>query len=224
MRRTDVQGRAISSEASEIDAVRVMTIHGSKGLEFSGVHLPVIAAGYMPSTRGGPRIEPPPSLIRLVMQTNDRDAEEECLFFVAMSRARDVLSMSLRAEIHREAQLKSVQVPWVAERSRGTRDVPGFGQYVCPGEGADAGREQRRLYASGNWKSTRSVLRAIGTSISMACGAVGMNPLIFAFIAAFTRRLAGWRPSAERTSKNGRRSAGASFEGLGARRPGRPRL
>jgi superfamily I DNA/RNA helicase/Zn-dependent peptidase ImmA (M78 family) len=90
----DTAYRAISSEASEIDAVRVMTIHGSKGLEFSGVHLPVIAAGYMPSTRGGPRIEPPPSLIRLVMQTNDRNAEEECLFFVAMSRARDVLSMS----------------------------------------------------------------------------------------------------------------------------------
>ena len=90
----DTAYRAISSEASEIDAVRVMTIYGSKGLEFSAVHLPVIAAGYMPSTRGGPRIEPPPPLIRLVMQTDDRDAEEECLFFVAMSRARDVLSMT----------------------------------------------------------------------------------------------------------------------------------
>ena len=90
----DTAYRAISSEASDIDAVRVMTIHGSKGLEFSGVHLPVIAAGYMPSTRGGGRIEPPPSLMRLVMQAEDRDAEEECLFFVAMSRARDVLSLS----------------------------------------------------------------------------------------------------------------------------------
>ena len=42
----DTAYRAISSEASDIDAVRVMTIHGSKGLEFSGVHVPVIAAGY----------------------------------------------------------------------------------------------------------------------------------------------------------------------------------
>lgn len=90
----DTAYRAISSEASDIDAVRVMTIHGSKGLEFGAVHLPVIATGYMPSTRGGARIEPPPSLIRLVMQTDDRNTEEECLFFVAMSRARDVLSMS----------------------------------------------------------------------------------------------------------------------------------
>jgi DNA helicase II / ATP-dependent DNA helicase PcrA len=71
-----------------------MTIHGSKGLEFRGVHLPVIATGYMPSTRGGGRIEPPPALIRLVMQPDARDAEEECLFFVAMSRACDVLSIS----------------------------------------------------------------------------------------------------------------------------------
>jgi superfamily I DNA/RNA helicase len=90
----DTVFRAISSEASEIDAVRVMTIHGSKGLEFRGVHLPFIAAGYMPNTRSGQRIEPPPSLIRLVMEPNDRAAEEEGLFFVAMSRARDVLSMS----------------------------------------------------------------------------------------------------------------------------------
>jgi DNA helicase-2/ATP-dependent DNA helicase PcrA len=90
----DTAYRAISSEASDLDAVRVMTIHGSKGLEFRGVHLPVIATGYMPSTRGGGRIEPPPALIRLVMQPDARDAEEECLFFVAMSRARDVLSIS----------------------------------------------------------------------------------------------------------------------------------
>lgn len=49
----DTAYRAISSEASDLDAARVMTIHGSKGLEFRGVHLPVIATGYMPSTRGG---------------------------------------------------------------------------------------------------------------------------------------------------------------------------
>jgi DNA helicase II / ATP-dependent DNA helicase PcrA len=90
----DTAYRAISSEASDIDAVRVMTIHGSKGLEFRGVHLPVVAARYMPSTHAGATIDPPPTLLRLVMQKTDREAEEESLFFVAMSRARDVLSMS----------------------------------------------------------------------------------------------------------------------------------
>ena len=41
----DTAYRAISSEASDLDAVRVMTIYGSKGLEFLGVHLSVIATG-----------------------------------------------------------------------------------------------------------------------------------------------------------------------------------
>jgi superfamily I DNA/RNA helicase len=33
---------AVSSEATDMDAVRVMTIHGSKGLEFPAVHLPAL--------------------------------------------------------------------------------------------------------------------------------------------------------------------------------------
>nr|WP_315764395.1 ATP-dependent helicase [Bradyrhizobium sp. SZCCHNS2005] len=90
----DTAYRAISSEASGIDAVRVMTIHGSKGLEFRAVHLPVVATGYMPSPRRGARIEPPPTLQRLAVQPSGHEAEEECLFFVALSRARDVLSLT----------------------------------------------------------------------------------------------------------------------------------
>ncbi|MDA4848781.1 ATP-dependent helicase [Hoeflea poritis] len=93
----DTAYRAVSSEASGIDAVRVMTIHGSKGLEFGAVHLPAVATGYMPSSWRGVRIAAPPSLPRLSMQPGGHDAEEECLFFVALSRARDVLSMT-RAE------------------------------------------------------------------------------------------------------------------------------
>ena len=42
-----------------MDAVRVMTIHGSKGLEFRAVHLPALATGYMPASWRGVRIEPP---------------------------------------------------------------------------------------------------------------------------------------------------------------------
>jgi len=93
----DTAYRAISSEASDLDAVRVMTIHGSKGLEFQAVHLPAIATGYMPSSWRGIRMPPPPSMAHLSMQPIGHDAEEECLFFVALSRARDHLSLS-RAE------------------------------------------------------------------------------------------------------------------------------
>ncbi|ANL68571.1 DNA helicase UvrD-like protein (plasmid) [Rhizobium phaseoli] len=93
----DTAYRAISSEATDMDAVRVMTIHGSKGLEFEAVHLPGLAAGYMPGNWRGVRYTPPTSLQRLAMDRDGHAAEEECLFFVALSRARDHLSLT-RAE------------------------------------------------------------------------------------------------------------------------------
>lgn len=93
----DSRYRAVASEASDFDAVRVMTIHGSKGLEFRGVHLPALATRYMPTNRQWVRCPPPAPLARLTMQKEDHDAEEECLFFVGLSRARDHLCLS-RAE------------------------------------------------------------------------------------------------------------------------------
>lgn len=93
----DSSYRAVSSEASDIDAVRVLTIHGSKGLEFGAVHLPALATRYMPTTRQWVRCPPPETLTQLLSLPGDHDAEEECLFFVALSRARDYLSLS-RAE------------------------------------------------------------------------------------------------------------------------------
>ena len=93
----DTPYRAVSSEASDMDAVRVMTIHGSKGLEFRAVHFPALATRYMPSNWRGIRIPAPPSLPHLSMQEEGHHAEEECLFFVGLSRARDFLSLS-RAE------------------------------------------------------------------------------------------------------------------------------
>jgi ATP-dependent DNA helicase UvrD/PcrA len=74
-----------------------MTIHGSKGLEFPVVHLPALATPYMPSNWRGVQLLPPASLTRLAMDRDDHEAEEQCLFFVALSRARDHLSLS-RAE------------------------------------------------------------------------------------------------------------------------------
>lgn len=80
-----------------MDAVRVSTIYGSKGLEFGAVHFPALATRYMPTSRQAVRCPPPSRLLQLVMQPADHEAEEECLFFVGLSRARDFLSLS-RAE------------------------------------------------------------------------------------------------------------------------------
>jgi DNA helicase-2/ATP-dependent DNA helicase PcrA len=93
----DTAYRAVASEAAGMDAVRVMTIHGSKGLEFEAVHFPALATRYMPSNRQGVRCPPPRSLPQLAMEIEDHDDEEACLFFVGLSRARDFLCLS-RAE------------------------------------------------------------------------------------------------------------------------------
>ncbi len=90
----DTVYRAVASEAADMDAVRVMTIHGSKGLEFRAVHLPALATRYMPANRQGIRCPPPPRLAHLAIQPQHHEAEEECLFFVALSRARDHLCLS----------------------------------------------------------------------------------------------------------------------------------
>lgn len=118
----DTAYRAVSSEASDLDAVRVMTVHGSKGLEFRAVHLPAIATGYMPSSWRGVRIPAPQSLPHLAMQPADHEAEEESLFFVALSRAKDYLSLS-RAEKYTAKRNVSVSkfLPAITDRVTTTR-------------------------------------------------------------------------------------------------------
>ena len=128
----DTAYRAVSSEASDLDAVRVMTIHGSKGLEFRAVHLPALATGYMPSSWRGVRMPAPPALPHLTLQQSGHEAEEECLFFVALSRARDFLSLS-RAE--RYTNRNSSVSKFLAPATNGLPTVryQGSGKSYSPG-------------------------------------------------------------------------------------------
>lgn len=86
--------------AENIDAVRLMTIHGSKGLEFDVVHLPGMVTSGLPRNNVPPRCVPPDGLIHgsegltgIEAVKAGHDEEEECLFFVALSRARDGLQL-----------------------------------------------------------------------------------------------------------------------------------
>src|SRR6218665_1139577 len=78
--------------AESIDAVRLMTIHGSKGLEFDAVHLPGMVTSGLPRNNVPPRCLPPDGLIHgsegltgIEAVKAGHDEEEECLFFVALS-------------------------------------------------------------------------------------------------------------------------------------------
>ena len=79
--------------AEEINAVRLMTVHAGKGLEFRVVHLPALAEGVFPLRMWEQRYPLPDGLLPRDPLDDHRE-EEECLFYVALSRARDHLSLS----------------------------------------------------------------------------------------------------------------------------------
>ena len=82
----------IPVEAENLDAVRLLTVHSAKGLEFPAVFLPYLGAGKIPSNRKGQICPNPDGMI--AGEIDFHESEEECLFFVAMSRARDFLHLS----------------------------------------------------------------------------------------------------------------------------------
>ena len=89
--------RQLPAAAQGIDAVRLMTIHGAKGLEFPVVHVPGMNADTLPRTPPAPPCPPPDGMVEggkgsaLEVFREDQAEEQECLFYVALSRARDRL-------------------------------------------------------------------------------------------------------------------------------------
>jgi superfamily I DNA/RNA helicase len=87
------------AEEANPDAVRLMTIHSAKGLEFSHVWiLRAIAPGFPVSYRE-PLFEFPPALRSSVALGDSREVheqEERRLFYVAITRARDRLAIHSR--------------------------------------------------------------------------------------------------------------------------------
>jgi DNA helicase-2/ATP-dependent DNA helicase PcrA len=79
----------------EVDAVRVMTVHQAKGLEFPRAFMVSLVEQRFPR-RGRPRaLDLPESLLRGAVGGGDAHTHEERrLFFVGMTRAKDVLYLS----------------------------------------------------------------------------------------------------------------------------------
>ncbi len=94
--------RQVPDAALHMNAVRLMTVHGSKGLEFEAVHVPGLTVASFPSSNRGQRCPPPDGMIEgsdvLSAKEFAKQAhatEEECLFFVAISRAEKYLNLYL---------------------------------------------------------------------------------------------------------------------------------
>jgi len=93
--RDDRDLRQLPAAAQGLNAVRLMTIHGSKGLEFEVVHFPGFNAGTIPKAAKTPPCPPPDGLVEggdgkaLDLFKIGQAEEQECLFYVALSRAKD---------------------------------------------------------------------------------------------------------------------------------------
>lgn len=89
--------RLLPNAAQGIDAVRLMTIHSAKGLEFPVIHIPGMNADTIPRAGAAPICMPPDGMIEggqgnaLEVFRATQSEEQECLFYVAVSRARDRL-------------------------------------------------------------------------------------------------------------------------------------
>jgi DNA helicase-2/ATP-dependent DNA helicase PcrA len=76
----------------EADAVHILTVHASKGLEFPVVYLPMLADKQFPS-RAFPHEANPPGFLEQDAQEAEQE-EERCLFYVGLTRAQDVVVLT----------------------------------------------------------------------------------------------------------------------------------
>ncbi len=89
--------RQLPASAQHLDAVRLMTIHGAKGLEFGAVHVLGLNSDTLPRQAQKQPCPAPEGMIvgaegrALEAFKSSHEEEQECLFFVAQSRARDRL-------------------------------------------------------------------------------------------------------------------------------------
>jgi len=85
--------RRLPAAASGIDAVQLMTVHAAKGLEFQHVYIPSVSPSYFPPNARADLCPLPPGIaVEDALMTSE--AEEESLMFVALSRAKDRLTVS----------------------------------------------------------------------------------------------------------------------------------
>jgi superfamily I DNA/RNA helicase len=96
--RDDRDLRQLPAAAQGIDAVRLMTIHGSKGLEFKAVHIAGVNQDSIPGSFKASKCPPPTGMVAGGQGSAEEigraahNEEQECLFYVAMSRAKNHLA------------------------------------------------------------------------------------------------------------------------------------
>jgi DNA helicase-2/ATP-dependent DNA helicase PcrA len=137
---------AVPLQSDDVDAVRLMTAHAAKGLEFAHVFIIRAMSGSFPATYRETLVEFPQDLRDAdSMAEGDgrtlHEQEERRLFYVAMTRARDSLALygkqgtgkdktppGLTRELLKHAGLR----PWLIHRAPREFQTDLFGQAAPP--------------------------------------------------------------------------------------------
>lgn len=111
---------ANDSDWFDNDAVNILTIHSSKGLEFPVVFLVNLTTGRFPTYERREQIPIPEGLIKDILPSGDYHLQEERrLFYVGMTRARDQLYLTAAnyyGEGKRERKISSFVVEALGEK------------------------------------------------------------------------------------------------------------
>lgn len=107
------------------DAVDILTVHQAKGLEWPVVFVPALKSGRFPASRAGKEKEwlLPESVFprKLRDRYQGGDTEERRLFYVAFTRARDVIYLSHMKRTAKQAAHPSPYLCEVAKINKGLR-------------------------------------------------------------------------------------------------------
>lgn len=126
-------------EADALDAVAVMTIHGSKGLEFQAVHLVDIDAWHFRAGPESPLV--PARLLESVTQQSlvkEAHAEASNKLYVALSRAKNDLILYENTGRYNAACVDAVsQMPELLKRVEGTISLPARQIAAAPAPAGD---------------------------------------------------------------------------------------